>query len=94
MKKTAILLNMGRGGIVNENDLAKALNHKLIAAAGLDVLEIEPPKPDNPLLLLNQPEKIVITPHLAWASNESRERLVEGIINNIKEYMHNPGIHM
>jgi lactate dehydrogenase-like 2-hydroxyacid dehydrogenase len=92
MKRSSILLNLGRGGIVNEADLAKALNQNLIAGAGLDVHENEPPKPDNPLLHLDHPGKILMTPHLAWASNESRTRLVEGITDNIREYLRDLGI--
>jgi lactate dehydrogenase-like 2-hydroxyacid dehydrogenase len=87
MKKTALLLNMGRGGIVNEPELARALDEGLIAGAGLDVLGIEPPEPSNPLLHLKQPEKLLITPHIAWASCESRDRLMEGIIQNIAAYL-------
>jgi lactate dehydrogenase-like 2-hydroxyacid dehydrogenase len=86
MKPTAFLLNTGRGGIINEADLARSLDEGLIEGAGLDVLEKEPPEPDNPLFALRHPEKIIITPHLAWASNESRERLMEGIIKNINDY--------
>ena len=89
MKKTALLLNAGRGGIINEADLARALDEGLIAGAGLDVLEEEPPGPDNPLFSLRHPERIIITPHIAWASTESRERLMKGIINNINEYLNN-----
>ena len=87
MRNSAILINTGRGGILNEADLARALDEGLIAGAGLDVLEQEPPQPDNPLFALRHPERLILTPHLAWASNESRERLIEGIINNIKEYL-------
>jgi lactate dehydrogenase-like 2-hydroxyacid dehydrogenase len=87
MKKSAFLLNTGRGGILNEADLARGLDEGLIAGAGLDVLEKEPPMTDNPLFALKHPERIIITPHLAWASNESRERLIEGIIHNIIEYL-------
>ena len=83
MKPTAILLNAGRGKIVNETDLATALNEDLIAAAGLDVLEFEPIKANNPLLSINNPEKLLITPHIAWISQEAREELVEGIYKNI-----------
>ena len=90
MKKTAILLNTGRGGIIHEADLARALDEGLIAGAGLDVLEEEPPRPDNPLFTLKHPDRLIITPHMAWASNESRERLIEGILNNIIEYLNNP----
>jgi lactate dehydrogenase-like 2-hydroxyacid dehydrogenase len=84
MRPCAILLNLGRGGIINETDLARALNDNLIAAAGIDVLEEEPISPGNPLLKLYDKEKILITPHMAWASKESRELLVEKIARNIE----------
>jgi lactate dehydrogenase-like 2-hydroxyacid dehydrogenase len=86
MRPCAILLNTGRGGIVNEAGLARALNENLIEAAGLDVLEEEPIKPDNPLLRVVDKQKILITPHMAWASMESRARLIEGIARNIEQY--------
>jgi lactate dehydrogenase-like 2-hydroxyacid dehydrogenase len=89
MKKSALILNMGRGGIVNETDLARALEKGLIAGAALDVLEKEPPEASNPLFHLKQPEKLLITPHIAWASCESRERLMQGINQNITEYLKN-----
>ena len=87
MRPCAILLNLGRGGIVNEKDLAKALNENVIAAAGIDVMEHEPINADNPLLKLFDKEKILITPHMAWASKESRELLVEKIARNIEIYL-------
>jgi lactate dehydrogenase-like 2-hydroxyacid dehydrogenase len=87
MRPCAILLNLGRGGIVNEKDLAKALNENIIGAAGLDVMEQEPINADNPLLKLFDKEKILITPHMAWASKESRELLVEKIARNIDVYL-------
>jgi lactate dehydrogenase-like 2-hydroxyacid dehydrogenase len=87
MKKSALLINVGRGGIVNEAALAKALDEGRIAAAALDVLEKEPPEISNPLFSIIQPEKLLITPHNAWASRESRERLMNGIISNISEYL-------
>jgi len=86
MRPCAILLNLGRGGIINEVELARALNDNLIAAAGLDVMEQEPIAPDNPLLKLYDREKILITPHMAWASKESRELLVEKIARNIETF--------
>lgn len=86
MKKEAILINASRGGIVNETALARAINERLIDAAALDVLEKEPPDPSNPLLHIQYPDKILITPHIAWASLESRERLMDGIIQNIMKY--------
>ncbi len=87
MKKSAILLNAGRGGIVNEADLARALDEGLIAAAGIDVFSKEPILPDNPLLQLKHPERIVLTPHVTWASIESRTLLMEKIANNIEEFI-------
>jgi glycerate dehydrogenase len=83
MRPCAILLNLGRGGIINEAGLARALNDNVISAAGTDVLEQEPINSDNPLLKLYDKEKIIITPHMAWASKESRELLVEKISRNI-----------
>ncbi len=86
MRPCAILLNLGRGGIINEKDLARALNENLIGAAGIDVMEQEPINADNPMLKLFDKEKILITPHMAWASKESRELLVEKIARNIEVY--------
>lgn len=77
----------GRGGIVNEADLARALNEDLIAGAGVDVFSKEPILPENPLLQQNNPEKIVLTPHITWASIESRTLLMEKISKNIEEFI-------
>ena len=87
MRPCAILLNLGRGGIINEKDLARALNDNLIGAAGIDVMEHEPINADNPMLKLYDKEKILITPHMAWASKESRELLVEKIARNIEVFL-------
>jgi len=86
MKSSALLINTGRGGIVNENDLAQALDENCIGGAGLDVFEQEPINPDNPLLHLRNREKLVMTPHITWASVEARTELMEGIITNIKSF--------
>ena len=86
MRPCAVLLNLGRGGIIVEKDLAKALNDNLIGAAGIDVMEHEPIEAGNPLLKIYDKEKILITPHMAWASKESRELLVEKIAKNIEIY--------
>ncbi|MGW8316167.1 MAG: D-2-hydroxyacid dehydrogenase [Bacteroidales bacterium] len=86
MRPCAILLNLGRGGIINEKDLARALNDNLIGAAGIDVMEQEPINQDNPLLKLFDKDKILITPHMAWASKESRELLVEKLARNIEVF--------
>lgn len=86
MKKDAILLNLGRGGIVNESDLAMALNDNLIKACGLDVLEHEPILEDNPLNKLKDSSKLLITPHIAWASIEARNRLMGEVFLNIESF--------
>jgi len=87
MKKDALIINASRGGIVNESDLACALNEDLIAGAALDVLGKEPPEASNPLFHINQPGRLLITPHIAWASIESRERLMVGIADNIARFL-------
>ena len=91
MRPCAILLNTGRGGIINEAGLARALNEDVIAAAGIDVFQKEPIRPDNPLMRVVNKEKILITPHMAWASIESRSRLIEGIARNIEQYKQDKG---
>ena len=87
MRRCAILLNTGRGGIVNEQDLVRALNENLIASAGLDVLTQEPISQDSPLLKVMDKDKILVTPHIAWATIEARERLIEKIAKNIEAFM-------
>ena len=87
MKKSAILINVGRGPIIVEKDLADALNQGTIAAAGLDVLDVEPMSADNPLKLVKDSNKLIITPHIAWAAVEARVRLMEIIYNQIKEFL-------
>lgn len=86
MKKSAVLINMGRGPIVVEKDLAKAIDENIIAGAGLDVFSVEPMPEDSRLLKIKNKEKIVMTPHIAWASIEARERLFNDLIENIKAF--------
>ncbi|WP_058485767.1 D-2-hydroxyacid dehydrogenase [Defluviitalea phaphyphila] len=87
MKKSAILLNLGRGNIVNEKDLAKALNNNIIAGAGLDVLSHEPMGKNNPLFSVENKEKLFITPHIAWASTEARSLLIKEVAENIRAFL-------
>jgi lactate dehydrogenase-like 2-hydroxyacid dehydrogenase len=85
MKPTAYLVNTGRGGIVNEEDLARAIDENLIAGAAIDVFTKEPIKKDNPLLHVKNKEKLILTPHITWSSVEARTALIEGIKVNIEE---------
>jgi len=87
MKSTAYFINVARGGILQEEGLAKALEENLIAGAGLDVLTVEPMSPDCPLLPFKDSTKLIITPHMAWASVESRTRSIEEIYLNIKAFL-------
>lgn len=87
MKQTSIFMNLGRGPIVEEDGLARALEEDRIAAAGLDVLCKEPIKSDNPLMKIQDSRKLLITPHIAWASVEARNALVKELYLNIEAYL-------
>lgn len=87
MKKSAILVNVARGPVVDTQALYEALTQGQIAAAGLDVLEKEPISRDNPLNEIKDSTKLIITPHLAWASTEARERLVAEVVKNIQAFL-------
>ena len=87
MKSTAIFLNAGRGAIVVEQDLADALRNKTIAAAGLDVLCAEPMSPNSPFLPIKDSKRLLITPHIAWASVEARNNLMDIIYHQIKDFI-------
>jgi glycerate dehydrogenase len=84
MKKSAFLINTSRGPLVNETDLAAALNSGRIAGAGLDVLGVEPPRPDNPLLTARN---CIITPHIAWATHAARTRLMRIAVENLRAFL-------
>ena len=85
MKPTSIIVNMGRGGIVDEQALADAISQERIAGAALDVFVKEPVPADNPLLHTRHPERLRLAPHAAWASIQARERLVQQIAANIQK---------
>ncbi|MBN8855974.1 MAG: glycerate dehydrogenase [Sphingobacteriales bacterium 50-39] len=84
MKPTAFLINTARGPLIDEHDLAEALNNGWIAGAGLDVLSVEPPTDSNPLL---KAKNCIITPHMSWISREARERIMEMTEANIKAFL-------
>lgn len=86
MKETAVLVNVARGPVVNEEDLYIALTEGLIAGAGLDVLSKEPMDKNNPLGKIKDSEKLIITPHMAWASVEARTRCMEEVYRNIEAF--------
>jgi len=84
MKKTAFLINTGRGPLVDDDALAEALDSGAIAGAGLDVLTTEPPSPDNPLL---GAKNCYITPHIAWATHAARSRLMNAVVENVRAFL-------
>jgi len=86
MKPSAILINTARGGIVDETALLQALRLGRLAGAGMDVLHSEPPREGN-ILLQQQLPNLIITPHIAWASRQARQRLLDGVIDNIRAFL-------
>ena len=86
MKKTPLLINTARGGLVNEAALVQALDEGLIAGAGFDVLTKEPPAPDNPLLAILDRPNVIVTPHVAWASDEAMQTLWDQVVSNIENF--------
>ena len=87
MKESAILINVGRGPIIVEKDLADALDRGIIAAAGIDVLDTEPMSEDNPLRHIKDSTKLLITPHIAWAGVEARQRLMQMVLGQVEAYV-------
>jgi glycerate dehydrogenase len=91
MKKSAFLINASRGGLVNEQDLAEALNSGRIAGAAVDVVSAEPVRPENPLL---KADNCLITPHIAWATATARQNLMNTTVTNIKSFMAGRPVHV
>jgi len=87
MKRSAFLINTGRGGIVNETDLARAIDEDLIAGSAADVFEQEPIPEDHPFLNVEKKKKLLLTPHITWSSVEARMELIDGIRQNIEEFL-------
>ena len=86
MKSSAILINVGRGPIVVEEDLVEALNSGTIAAAGMDVLATEPMVEGHPYLTIQDSNRLLVTPHIAWACAEARQRVLDMVCDQIKAY--------
>jgi glycerate dehydrogenase len=91
MKPTAYLVNTARGGLVNDADLVRALNEDRLAGAGLDVLSVEPPVRDNPLLTA---KNCLITPHIAWATQAARGRLIRTTVDNVRAFLQGQPINV
>jgi glycerate dehydrogenase len=91
MKKSAFLINTARGAIIVENDLAEALNQGIISGAGLDVLSIEPPVHNNPLF---GAKNCIITPHISWATRESRSRCMNIAVNNLESFLRGENVNV
>jgi lactate dehydrogenase-like 2-hydroxyacid dehydrogenase len=86
MKKDAVVINVARGPIIVDEDLARAIDEDIIGGAALDVFKVEPIPADNPLLNIKNKDKLVLTPHVAWASEEARNRLFADLLENISAY--------
>ena len=86
MKKDAVLINVARGPIIIDEDLARAIDEEIIGGAALDVFKVEPIPAENPLLNIRNKERLVLTPHIAWASEEARNRLFTDLLENIIAY--------
>jgi glycerate dehydrogenase len=93
MKRTALLINTARGGLVDEAALVRALDEKLIAGAGFDVLTKEPPKEGNPLLNVRRPN-FILTPHVAWASDNAMQFLADQLVDNIEAFVSGKPQHL
>jgi glycerate dehydrogenase len=91
MKPGAFLINTSRGPLVVEQDLADALNDGRLAGAAVDVLSVEPPSPDNPLL---RAKNCIVTPHMAWATKEARTRLIESVVTNLRAFVESHSVNV
>lgn len=89
MKRKPLIINTGRGGLVNEADLVTALDEGLIAGAGFDVLTTEPPKDENPLMAILDRPNFILTPHVAWASEEAMQSLWQQVVDSIDAFLDN-----
>lgn len=94
MERAPLIINTSRGGLIDEADLVSALDEGLISGVGFDVLSPEPPMPDNPLLGIQERPNVIITPHVAWASQESMQVLWQQVVDNIDAFLNGAPIHL
>jgi glycerate dehydrogenase len=87
MKRRPLIINTARGGLVDEVDLVQALDAGLISGIGFDVVSGEPPAADNPLMRVADRPNVVLTPHVAWASDEAQQALADQLMNNIENFI-------
>jgi len=87
MKRQPLIVNTARGGLVDEADLVRALDAGLISGAGFDVVDGEPPPPDSPLMRAASRDNVILTPHVAWASDEAQQALADQLMNNIENFI-------
>jgi glycerate dehydrogenase len=87
MKQKPLIINTARGGLVDEADLARALDEGLISGVGFDVVSAEPPAEDNPLMRIAGRPNVIVTPHVAWASDEAQQSLADQLMDNIESFI-------
>jgi glycerate dehydrogenase len=87
MKRRPLLINTARGGLVDEEALETALNEGLISGAGIDVTMPEPPPADSPLMRIVRRSNVIVTPHIAWASDEAQQSLIDQLFDNIENFV-------
>ena len=94
MKRKPLLINTARGGLVDENDLVRALDDGLIGGAGFDVVSTEPPPPEHPLMRIAGRPNVILTPHVAWASDEAQQGLADQLMDNIESFVAGRGSNL
>ena len=94
MKRKPLLINTARGGLVDEDDLVRALDEGLISGAGFDVVSAEPPPPVHALMRLAERSNFILTPHVAWASDEAQQALADQLMDNIESFVAGKGSNL